>query len=191
MAIHTPNEAVTDWELAFRYVKEGNERFVKNQGIARDTNERDRDALKNGQKPFAAVITCSDSRVAPEIYLDLKLGDIFVIRNAGNVVDSTVLACVEYAVEHLKTPLVLVIGHSKCGAVTGAISKEEFGGELGGLVGRIRGAIGGCSDLCDAVKANVEQSVEVITANPVVTKCKSKVIGGYYDIESGKVDFND
>lgn len=188
-AVHNPSEAVSDWSLALRYIKEGNERFYKNQCIPRDTNERDRNALKDGQKPFAAVITCADSRVAPEIYLDLKLGDIFAIRNAGNVVDSTVLGCVEYAVEHLKTPLVLVIGHSKCGAVTGAFNKGEFTGDLSGVIGMIRGAIGGCDDLCDAVKANVERSVGVIEANPVVKKFSAEVIGAYYDIESGVVEF--
>jgi len=188
-AIHSPAEAVTDSEQALRYIKEGNARFVENRGITRDTNAEDRRVLKSGQKPFAAVITCADSRVAPEIYLDQKLGDIFVIRNAGNIADKTVLGNVEYAVEHLKTPLVLVIGHSCCGAVTGALSREEFTGELSGIIETIGGAIEGCKDLGAAVTANAKNSAEVIKANAVVKARGAKVIAACYDIETGIVEF--
>jgi len=194
VTVHNPGESVADWEQALRYIKEGNGRFSKNQCIPRDNTGLSADVsavFKNGQKPFAAVITCADSRVAPEIYLDLRLGDIFVIRNAGNIADSTVLGNVEYAVGHLKTPLVLVIGHSKCGAVTGAIGNDEFGGNLAGVIGVIREAVGGCGELSEAVKANVAKSVDVIKKNPVVIEKSAKVIGAYYDIETGIVTYLD
>jgi len=185
--IHSPGESVTDWEQALRYLKEGNERFCKNQGIPRDTNAEDRNALKDGQKPFAAVITCADSRVAPEIYLDQKLGDIFVIRNAGNIADATVLGNVEYAVGHLKTPLVLVIGHTKCGAVTGAFTKGEFSGNLAGVINTIGSAIGGCKDLDGAVAANAKHSAEEVRK----IAGNAKVIAACYNIETGAVEFLD
>jgi len=188
MTIHSPNEAVKDPEQALRFLKEGNERYCQNKGITRDTNEQDRAALKDGQKPFAAVITCADSRVAPEIYLDQKLGDIFVIRNAGNIADSTVLGNVEYAVEHLKTPLVAVIGHSKCGAVTGAFTKGEFTGHLAGVINTIGAAVKGCENLDDAVKANTLHSAEEVRK---IAGDKAKVIAARYDIETGIVEFFD
>jgi carbonic anhydrase len=180
---------VGDWEQALRYAKEGNERYCKKQGILRDTYEQDRDALKDGQKPFAIVVTCADSRVAPEIYLDLRLGDIFVIRNAGNVVDSTALGSIEYAVEHLKTPLILVIGHSKCGAVTGALHGGEFPENLSLVIGAISEAISGSSDLCEAIAANTKHSADIIKSNKVVSAFSAKVIGAHYDIESGIVSY--
>jgi len=187
--IHNPGEAVSDWEQALRYIKEGNERYLEKRGVARDTYERDRLVLKDGQKPFAVVVTCADSRVAPEIFLDLKPGDIFVVRNAGNIADSTALGSIEYAVEHLKTPLVLVIGHSKCGAVTGALHGGDFPENLSLLIGAIGEAIGGCGSLGDAITANVMHSVDTIRANKVIDTFSTKVIGAHYDIETGAVSY--
>ena len=186
---HKPDELVADWEKAFQYIKEGNERYRNNQKAPRTTDEQDRAILKDGQKPFAAVVTCADSRVAPEIYLDLALGDIFVVRNAGNVVDAAALGSIEYAAEHLKVPLIMVIGHSKCGAVTGALHGGEFSDNLALVIEKISEAIHGSDNLDDAIKANIKYAVSVIQANKVVSEFAVKVIGAFYDIETGTVSY--
>ena len=107
-----------DFSSALQSLKAGNKRFVTGGLSPKNTYAEDRKALCEGQHPFAVVLCCSDSRVAPEIIFDQKLGDLFVIRNAGNVIDKHVLGSIEYAVEHLGTSLVVVMGHSCCGAVT-------------------------------------------------------------------------
>ena len=98
MKIHQPGELIEDANAALQMLKEGNERYLKGQLIPKTSYSADREVLNNGQKPFAVVLTCSDSRAAPEIFFDQKLGDIFVIRNAGNVADKTALGSIEYAV---------------------------------------------------------------------------------------------
>lgn len=110
--IHTPDEIVDSWQTAMQYLEDGNRRYVDNVTEARNIDDQDRKTYSEGQYPFAAVVTCSDSRTAPEIFFDQSMGDIFVIRNAGNITDTTVIASIEYAVEYLHTPLVVVIGHS-------------------------------------------------------------------------------
>ena len=101
MNVHDPAVKITDAEQALTYLKEGNERFMKGELSAKDNYAEIRNTLTGGQKPFAIVLCCADSRVAPELFFDTKLGDIFVIRNAGNVVDEVVLGSIEYGAEHL------------------------------------------------------------------------------------------
>ena len=189
--IHTPAESVKTWEAALQYLTDGNKRFVGNNGITRNTNKKDRDVLtKDGQKPFAVIITCADSRVAPEIYFDQKLGDIFVIRNAGNITDATVLGSIEYAVEHLHSPLVVVVGHSKCGAVTGALSADgHFPHNLQTIIKTISGNISGISELDEAINKNINSTVDRIKENEIVKEENAKVIGAHYNIETGVVTF--
>ena len=187
--IHDPGESVNDWRTALEYLKDGNKRYVENHQAEREVGVQDRKNMTGGQKPYSVILTCSDSRVSPELVFDAGFGDIFVIRNAGNIVDSTVLGCIEYAVEHLKTPLIAVVGHSHCGAVTGALKSGEFPENLQGIIDAIRPAIASCDDLKKATHANVECSVERIKNNAVVAGAKVKVIGAFYDIESGEVTF--
>jgi len=190
--IHNPDEAVSDWQTALQYLKDGNKRFTENRTITRNTNTKDREILKDGQKPFAVVVTCSDSRVSPEIYFDQKLGDIFVIRNAGNIAEPAVLGSIEYAVEHLKTPLVIVVGHSRCGAVTGAFSSNEenhLPENLQTIMSAIKPAIDGCKSVDDAIHANVKNVVKQVKENKIVSHEKATVVGAYYNIESGEVSF--
>jgi len=187
--MHSPSEVVSDWQVALQYLKDGNKRFIENQGAVRNTNAKDREILKGGQNPFAVIITCSDSRVPPEIYFDLKLGDIFVIRNAGNIADSTVLGSIEYAVEHLKSPLVVVVGHSHCGAVTGAFSGGEYPENLQTIINAICPAIKGIGTVDEAIHANINSVVKHIKENKIVEHMGAKVIGAYYNIESGEVLF--
>lgn len=187
--VHDPATAVTDANVALNYLKSGNERFISNTGINRTTNQTDRETLKDGQKPFAVVVTCSDSRDIPEIYFDQKLGDIFVIRNAGNISDQATLGSIEYAVEHLKTPLVLVVGHSKCGAVTAAVNGGEFPENLNFIVETIQESIDEEKDVDKAIHDNVDTVVEKIKADPVINNGSTTIVGAYYDIVSGKVTF--
>ncbi len=100
-------------------LKEGNRKFVANQPTAKDLAKA-RLETQNGQQPYAIVLTCSDSRVAPEHIFDAGIGEIFVVRTAGNVVDKIALGSIEYAAEHLRAPLLVVMGHEKCGAVKAA-----------------------------------------------------------------------
>ena len=120
MRLHQPTEQITDAQEALQLLKEGNLRFVEEHLSDKSDYALERKALHEAQKPFAVVLCCSDSRVVPELFFDQKLGDIFVVRNAGNVVDDVVQGSVEYAVEGLGCPLVVVCGHSKCGAITAA-----------------------------------------------------------------------
>ncbi|MDD2837205.1 MAG: carbonic anhydrase, partial [Methanothrix sp.] len=105
-------------EQALQMLMEGNARFVSGNVIHPDQTADRRSELVSGQHPFAIVVGCSDSRVPPEVVFDQGLGDIFVIRTAGQVMDKVTLASIEYAVEHLNVPLILVLGHDSCGAVT-------------------------------------------------------------------------
>ena len=184
---HNPAEQVSDWQTALRYLEDGNKRYLENRGITQNTNAQDREALKDGQKPFAIVVTCSDSRVSPEIYFDQKLGDIFVIRNAGNIADTATLGSIEYAVEHLKVPLVVVVGHGCCGAVTGAKNGGEYPENLQTIINAISPAIKDCKTVDDAVHANIGHVVKLIRENRIVKHTRAAVIGAYYNIESGEV----
>ena len=189
-SVHNAADLVGDWESALQYLKDGNKRFVGNNGMARNTNKKDRGILKDGQKPFAVVVTCADSRVAPEIYFDQKLGDIFVIRNAGNIADATVLGSIEYAVEHLHSPLVVIVGHSKCGAVTGALSSGgHFPTNLQTIINTITTNIKNTRDLDEAINNNVKSTVDRVKDNHIVKEVGAKVIGANYNIESGVVTF--
>src|SRR4030043_1796798 len=109
---------------ALQKLMDGNKRFVSGKLVKKDLGDTKRKELLKGQKPFATVITCSDSRVPPELLFDQGLGDIFIIRVAGNVVDPLELGRIEYGVEHLNAPLLFILGHSKCGAVTATIDAK-------------------------------------------------------------------
>jgi carbonic anhydrase len=187
--VHNPGELVSDWRVALQYLKNGNKRYLENRTIARNTNAGDREVLKGSQKPFAVIVTCSDSRVAPEIYFDQKLGDIFVIRNAGNIADTTALGSIEYAVEHLKAPLVVVVGHSSCGAVTGALNGGEYPENLRTIINAISPAIKNSENLDGAIHANIDHVVRRIKENKIVEEMGATVVGAHYNIESGEVSF--
>ncbi|MDR2939861.1 MAG: carbonic anhydrase [Clostridiales bacterium] len=187
--IHGPEEIVSDAQTALQFLKEGNQRFVNNQAMSRDSNTEDRGMLSDGQSPFAVVVTCSDSRVPPELYFDQKLGDIFVIRNAGNIADDTALGSIEYAVEHLHTPLVVVVGHSSCGAVTGAFEGGEFPENLQGIIDTIDTSIAGSSDLNDAILDNINGVAAQIKNDEIIHEMGAEVVEAHYNLESGEVEW--
>jgi len=189
MKIHQPRELIEDPEVALQMLIEGNKRFVQGKLTDKSDYKEERDALDNGQYPFAVVLTCSDSRAAPEIFFDQKLGDIFVIRNAGNVADTEALGSIEYAIEHLKTKLVVVCGHRHCGAVTAACSGGDFSPNVKRIVDHIKPAVDKGGDIDKVVHSNVEVMVEKVKSDEVVRHLGVKVVGAYYDIHSGEVQW--
>ena len=135
------------------------------------------------------VLCCSDSRVVPEILFDQKLGDLFVIRNAGNVVDINVLGSIEYAVEHLGSSLVVVLGHSNCGAVTATCHGKEVPGHIFDIVKLIRPSIS--TDCCinDNARRHAQRMARLIDMNPILKHLNVSVVSAFYDIASGVVEW--
>ena len=174
---------------ALKLLKEGNARFVSGQLAPKDHYAEDRMKLSQGQQPFAVVLCCSDSRVAPEILFDQQLGDLFVIRNAGNVVDEDVLGSVEYAVEHLESPLVVVLGHSSCGAVTATCQGGELPGHLVDIAKRIRPSISADCCVNDNARRHAERMAQQLREDPMVAHLKVTVVAAFYDIASGVVEW--
>lgn len=181
---------------ALQKLVEGNERFVKEDYSNQHIDKDYRKELTKGQNPFAIVVTCSDSRVAPELLFDQGLGDIFVIRTAGEVVDKLELGSIEYAVEHLGVNLVIVLGHESCGAV-GAVIK---GGDIPKNISNIADEIKPAVDKAKTQKGNLEENAIKNNVDLIVNKIKKnseiieeskdcKVIGGVYSITTGKVEF--
>lgn len=183
---------------------EGNERFMNGDLAHPRRKPEDYVPLAEGQAPLAVIVSCADSRVAPELIFDQGVGDLFVVRVAGNVVNGTgasVKGSIEYAVAELGVPLILVMGHSQCGAVKAAIKhiddNDALPGSISGLVDLIRPAVaevkGKSGNLLDnAIKANVMVGVERLKRlEPIladsVRKGKLKVVGAVYDLRSGKV----
>jgi carbonic anhydrase len=127
---------------AIRLLTAGNDRFVAGKPQRPNSDlDRARSTAKNGQAPFAAVLACADSRVPVETVFDRGIGDLFVVRVAGNVADPGTLGSIEYAAEHLGTPVVVVLGHTQCGAVTAAMDNTELYGNLPSWVGVVRPAV--------------------------------------------------
>jgi carbonic anhydrase len=200
------NPAVTP-AAALARLKEGNARFIAGKSRANNSAAR-RTELDKGQYPIAAVLCCSDSRVPPETVFDQGLGDIFIVRLAGNVLDDDALASIEYAVAVLNAPLLLVLGHSSCGAVKAAIDVKQKGaalpGKLPGLAARIIPAVDaaiaahpkatGDALLNACISANVSQGMSQLGAKspviaPAIASGKVKVAGGIYSLPTGKVDW--
>ena len=155
---------------ALARLMEGNQRFVSGRAIHPNQTVERRAALAGGQTPIAIVLTCSDSRVAPELYFDQGLGDLFVIRNAGNVLDDHALGSMEYAVDHLHVPLILVVGHGKCGAVSAAVAGAHAPGHIQSIVDSIAPVVDGIKDqpgdkLDNAVRANARHVAEAHPAD--------------------------
>ncbi|MCL1991806.1 MAG: carbonic anhydrase [Spirochaetes bacterium] len=184
---HLPGDSVTDPQVAIKYLKDGNERYLKGALRDKSTYKADRDVVIKGQKPFAAVLTCSDSRTPPEIFFDQGIGDIFVCRNAGNFADDTACGSIDFSVGVLGVQVVVVIGHNECGAVINA-HKGTSGlpEELQCVLGKIQANFKG-GDVNDAVKENVMSSVERIKGLKFVKEKGIPVLGAYYDIGTGVV----
>lgn len=183
--------------IAWRKLADGNAHFVRGRSTHPNQSVSRRDEVAKGQHPFAVIVGCSDSRLSPEIVFDQGLGDLFVVRVAGNIVDDNALGSIEYAVEHLGARLIVVLGHEKCGAVAAAVASDHADGHVDSIVKAIQPAVIKATtehgDVVDnAVKENVRQVVaEIRTSEPVLAKLvksgKVKVIGARYDLDSGRV----
>jgi carbonic anhydrase len=185
----------TSPDAALALLYEGNDRY-RNKGPYREEDTERRQALISGQHPFAVVLCCSDSRVPPEILFNKRLGDLFVIRNAGNIVDDVVLGSIEYAVEHLGTQLVVILGHGSCGAVTATVNNASAQGHLGSILSRIRPAVEKSQSLpgdavANAIDANIHEMIAALQREPLfkelVAEGKLKIAGMRYNLEDGTI----
>ena len=157
-----------------------------------------RQALAKDQKPFAVILSCSDSRVPPELVFDVTLGDIFVVRTAGEVVDEVVVGSIEYAIEHLGTHLIVVLGHQRCGAVSAAVSGAAETGDIPKVLKPILPAIeetkGQSGDRIDnAVRANARDIAKRLqSTGPIITprveSGEVKIVAAYYSLDTGQVE---
>ncbi len=181
-----------DAKEALKKLQEGNARYVDAVANDGDVSKAVReDTCNNGQHPYAVVLTCSDSRVVPEHAFMCGLGEIFTIRVAGNIVTDTQLASVVYAISHLGSSLVVVLGHTHCGAI-GAAMNHDGHGCLSAITDSIEKAIGDEKDDVKACKLNVNASVAALKSNSEVKDLMSRgieVVGAIYDIENGAVNF--
>lgn len=185
---------------------EGNERFVKGASVHPDMGLERRAELKKAQHPFATILSCADSRVPPELLFDQGLGDLFVVRSAGHVVDQAVLGSLQYGIAELGTPLLVVLGHSKCGAVKATIESIEkhakpTGTSIDALVRAITPAVHEAEELGTseekmlgvAVDLNVELVAEHLKQAPVLAKAsltrQVKVLGAVYSVSTGEVEW--
>ena len=187
-------------ELALQQLMEGNLRYAEGNASHPHQSPERRAELISGQQPFAVILGCSDSRIPPELIFDQGLGDVFVIRTAGEVVDNASLASIEYAVDHLGVPLVMVLGHDSCGAVTAAVQGGEAEGHLGSLMDFIRPAVeqareaGEGSDLLNgSIDNNVFNIVEALKSSQPVLSEKVEagelmILGARYRLDSGLVE---
>lgn len=180
---------------------QGNQRYVTSTTVCHEDWTAKRSALLTNQKPFAVIVACSDSRVPPEIVFDQSLGDLFVVRVAGNIVDDFAVGSIEYGVNVLGANLVLVLGHSNCGAVDAAVKGLKFDNHIQEVLNAIQPAVvatkGESGDRLEkTIKANVKVVEEKLkTSKPVLAKLIEKgtlrISGGYYDLETGKVELLD
>lgn len=172
---------------ALQRLQEGNKVYINSDKCVGDISAQIRQyTSKNGQKPYAVVVSCSDSRVIPEAIFSAGIGELFVIRVAGNVVDNIQLGSIEYAVEHLGCKLVVVLGHTGCGAVGAALG--ENCGFVKHITDEIKRAIGEESDTVKASILNVKQSVRKVQQSLPQTE-GLLVVGALYHTDSGVVDF--
>lgn len=178
------------WQISLQVLKDGNQRFIQ-QKMNHVLHHNLQD-LVEGQHPYAVVLCCSDSRVSPDIIFDCSLGDIFIIQNAGNVCDTSVMGSIQYAIQFLETPLVVILGHSDCGAVTAAHGHQVMKGPLQSIVSFIDGHI---------VEGNVIDSIENHTrktAGIIQTALDQhqdkiiqnvKVLAALYHLDTGEIQW--
>lgn len=187
----TENVKITNPDEALAKLKAGNERFVNDKSELINVTSERRNELLEGQSPYAVILSCSDSRVTPTTIFDAGLGEIFDVRVAGNVVDDHALGSIEYAVEHLSTPLIVVMGHESCGGVTAAYeqmqNKTETEGYIGELVETIEENIQGATSLDEAIEMNRDKVAATVESDPVIKHLidegKVKLVKAYYDLD--------
>ncbi|WP_205671801.1 carbonic anhydrase [Acinetobacter sp. WCHAc010052] len=181
------------WQESLNILREGNARFIQHK--MNNVLHHDLQTLSEAQNPYAVILCCSDSRVSPDIIFDQSLGSLFVIQNAGNVSDTSVLGSIQYAIQHLKTPLIIVLGHTCCGAVTAAHENKKMKGPLQDLITQI--------DENLILNGTAEDSIRnhtLVTARLLNTALKThqakieqdaQVLPAVYDIASGYITWMD
>ena len=188
-------------DASIMILKEGNARFAAgNPQYPHQNSERRRSTVANGQEPFATILACSDSRDPVELIFDRGVGDLFVVRVAGNIAGISELATIEYGVGHLNTPLLIVMGHTKCGAVTAVVKGAELHGHLHALAEKIKPAAEKVKietsnpeeAISKTVQANVWQTIEDVIKQSSVVREKLaagqvSILGAVYDLEQGSV----
>ena len=182
---------------ALNRLKEGNERFVGASPSTPAQGDSERGALTGGQSPYAIILSCADSRVVPELAFDTGLGEIFIIRVAGNVANTSSIASIEYAVAHLGTKLIVTMGHQSCGAVAAAIQGGDNGFNLNQLVSYIKPSVdklGADADADAIIKENANESARTLVGRSDIIKNAVEsddvqIVSAYYHLDSGKVDF--
>jgi carbonic anhydrase len=191
-------------QKAFEYLKEGNERFINNLKVNRDHLDLV-NATAEGQFPFAAILSCSDSRTSAEIVFDQGLGDIFSVRLAGNIASLNAIASLEFSCKVLGSKLIVVLGHTSCGAIKGACDRVELG-NIQTLLEQIYPAVDAETAETEnrtsknkyfvenVAKLNVEQQIkQILTQSPILNEMIQQqeigIVGGMYNVKTGKVEF--
>ncbi len=175
----------------------GNKKFATDQLNSDLQDSSRRKSIVNGQKPFATILGCADSRIVPELIFDTGLGELFVVRVAGNIANKSSIASIEYAVAHLNTKVIIVLGHQNCGAITAALKGGDNGENLNHLLSHLKPAFAASAKTAtvnDVAKTNAKLTAnELITKSDIIKNAVNsgnvKVIPAYYDMDSGKVDF--
>ncbi|MFH2106234.1 MAG: carbonic anhydrase [Candidatus Micrarchaeota archaeon] len=187
-------------EKALEKMMEGNKRFVNGKNNPKNFDEQ-RKTVLNGQKPFVTILSCSDSRVVPEFIFDAGIGELFIVRTAGNVCDPVALGSIEYGTEHLHTPLLIVLGHEKCGAVTATYHGGEAGGNISAIITKIQPSIHTHKEgegkeqheeIEECIECNVRKSIENMRHCSTIIQHlekegKLKIVGMKYSLATGKV----
>jgi carbonic anhydrase len=192
-----PEVATNKNETPIEKLTSGNKRFLDEKSIHPHQNKKTVLANQDAQHPFAVILTCSDSRVSPEILFDQGLGDLFVIRNAGNLISDIDMGSIEYAVEHLDAKLIVVLGHTECGAIKAYVGDKnnEYKKHLShidDIVETIANEneekqISKENHLDACVIANIKHSLKMIEENPIVKEKHAKIVPMQYDIHTGKI----
>lgn len=181
----------------------GNKRFLEEKSIHPHQNKKSVLENQNSQHPFAVIITCSDSRVAPEILFDQGIGDLFVIRNAGNLISDIDMGSIEYAVEHLHAKLIVVLGHTECGAIKAYIGDKnndykKHHNHIDDIVETIANEQEEKQEeklhkkeknLLGCINANIKHSTKTIASSPIIKEHKTQIVAMRYDVHTGKIVF--
>jgi len=184
------------WDKSLERLKSGNANFVSDSLDGKLQNSSRRQELTGGQKPYAIILSCADSRVVPELAFDTGMGEIFVIRVAGNTANASSIASIEYAVAHLGVNLIVVLGHESCGAVTAAIAGGDNGHNLNHLLAHITPAVAASDDpsVNAVVKVNANLTATALAdRSAIINDARNntglKIVPAFYNLGSGKVDF--
>lgn len=177
------------WQESLAVLKNGNKRFIQNK--MHDILQHDLKLLSETQNPHTVILCCSDSRVSPDIIFDQSLGNLFVIQNAGNVSDTSVLGSIQYAIQHLKTPLIIVLGHTCCGAVTASHQNKKIKGPLQDLMTFIDDNIILDGTIEDSIKnhtlVTAKKLNEALNLHQSKIEQDTQVIPAIYDISNGHI----